>query len=257
MRGRQRRDGGDHRRARRRGRVPRRAHPPGNAAHAAGAWRRTPRHLKSAPGEFREFPDNTADALHSGAMQAICGAVEQMRRQIDTNPAQVRVYLAGGAATEIAAHLEPAGRGRRQSRARGRARAGRRQRRPFNIRRCAPSSSSSLLANLALAGYLWLDSASGGEGRAPEAASAAGQDQAAVAAGGRGAGPGEGRRARRCLPRMGPVRRGRTCPRARGHRFARARQALVSQRRVESTTAYWIFLPPFANKAAADKRAAS
>jgi type III pantothenate kinase len=63
--------------------------------------------LKSAPGEFRDFPDNTADALHSGAMQAICGAVEQMRRQIDTNPSQVRVYLAGGAAMELAPHLNP------------------------------------------------------------------------------------------------------------------------------------------------------
>ena len=63
--------------------------------------------LKSAPGEFREFPDNTADALHSGAMQAICGAIEQMRRQIDTNPAQVRVYIAGGAAAEIARRLSP------------------------------------------------------------------------------------------------------------------------------------------------------
>jgi type III pantothenate kinase len=63
--------------------------------------------LKAAPGEFREFPDNTADALYSGAMQAACGAIEQMRRQIDTNPAQVRVYLAGGAASEIAPHLNP------------------------------------------------------------------------------------------------------------------------------------------------------
>jgi type III pantothenate kinase len=63
--------------------------------------------LKASPGEFREFPDNTADALYSGAMQAICGAVEQMRRQIDTNPAQVRVYLSGGAAPEIAPHLNP------------------------------------------------------------------------------------------------------------------------------------------------------
>lgn len=63
--------------------------------------------LKAAPGEFREFPDNTADALYSGAMQAICGAVEQMRRRIDTNPAQVRVYLSGGAAPEIVTHLNP------------------------------------------------------------------------------------------------------------------------------------------------------
>ena len=63
--------------------------------------------LKPQPGEFREFPDNTADAIHSGAMQAICGAIEQMRRRIDTDPAQVRIYLAGGAAAEIAPHLNP------------------------------------------------------------------------------------------------------------------------------------------------------
>jgi type III pantothenate kinase len=63
--------------------------------------------LKAAPGEFREFPDNTADALYSGAMQAVCGAVEQVRRRIDTNPAQVRVFLSGGAAPEIAPHLNP------------------------------------------------------------------------------------------------------------------------------------------------------
>jgi type III pantothenate kinase len=63
--------------------------------------------LKGAPGEFREFPDNTADALYTGAMQAVCGAIEQMRRQIDTNPAQVRIYLAGGAAAEIALHVNP------------------------------------------------------------------------------------------------------------------------------------------------------
>ena len=30
---------------------------------------------------------------------------------------------------------------------------------------------------------------------------------------------------------------------------------LVSQRRVEATTAWWTYLPPFANKSAADKRA--
>ena len=63
--------------------------------------------LKSVRGDFRAFPDNTADALTTGAVQAICGAVEQMRRQIDTNPAQVRVYLAGGAAVELAPHLSP------------------------------------------------------------------------------------------------------------------------------------------------------
>ncbi|MEP7181371.1 MAG: type III pantothenate kinase [Betaproteobacteria bacterium] len=63
--------------------------------------------LRIAPGAFQAFPDNTADALYSGAMQAVCGAIEQMRRLIDTNAAQVRVYLAGGAAPEIAPHLNP------------------------------------------------------------------------------------------------------------------------------------------------------
>lgn len=63
--------------------------------------------LKLAPGEFRDFPENTADALYSGAVQAVCGAIEQMRRRIDTNSAQVRVYLAGGAAAEIAPRLSP------------------------------------------------------------------------------------------------------------------------------------------------------
>ena len=63
--------------------------------------------LKVAPGEFRAFPDNTPDALYSGAMRAVCGAIELMREQIDTNPAHVRCYLAGGAAPEIAQHLNP------------------------------------------------------------------------------------------------------------------------------------------------------
>jgi type III pantothenate kinase len=63
--------------------------------------------LKIAPGEFRAFPDNTADALYSGSMRAVCGAIELMREQIDTNPAHVRCYLAGGAAPEIAQHLNP------------------------------------------------------------------------------------------------------------------------------------------------------
>jgi type III pantothenate kinase len=63
--------------------------------------------LKLPPGAFREFPDNSSDAVYSGAIQAVCGAIEQMRRQIDTNPAQVRCYIAGGAAREVAPHLAP------------------------------------------------------------------------------------------------------------------------------------------------------
>lgn len=63
--------------------------------------------LRAADGAFRPFPDNTADAMYSGAIQAVCGAIEQMRRQVDMNPAHVRCYLAGGAAHEIAPCLNP------------------------------------------------------------------------------------------------------------------------------------------------------
>ena len=48
-----------------------------------------------------------AEAIYSGAVQAICGAIDEMRRQIDTNPATVRCYLAGGAAREIGLRLNP------------------------------------------------------------------------------------------------------------------------------------------------------
>ena len=63
--------------------------------------------LKVPSGSFSPFPDNTADAIHTGSIQAICGAVEQMRRQIDSNPAQVRCYLSGGAAPDIGPHITP------------------------------------------------------------------------------------------------------------------------------------------------------
>ncbi len=63
--------------------------------------------LKVPTGGFQPFPDNTADAIYTGAVQAICGAIEQMRQRIDANPGYVRCYLAGGAAPEIGVHLNP------------------------------------------------------------------------------------------------------------------------------------------------------
>ena len=63
--------------------------------------------LKVPSGTFKPFPDNTTDAIHTGSIQAISGAIEQMRRQIDTNPAQVRCYLSGGAAADIGVHINP------------------------------------------------------------------------------------------------------------------------------------------------------
>lgn len=111
-----------------------------------------------------------------------------------------------------------------------------------------------LLANLALAGYLALDSASGGEGvrlkeqvqpdkiklLSPQEVAALGPAKAAALANVcLEWGPfGENDRAR-ALADIDSLGVGR----------------LLSQRRVENQTAYWVFLPPLATKAAADKRA--
>ena len=61
--------------------------------------------LKVPPGRYHDFPINTADALYSGVVQALCGAIEQMRQRLDGEEAQPRVILSGGAAAEIAPHL--------------------------------------------------------------------------------------------------------------------------------------------------------
>ncbi len=61
--------------------------------------------LKVAAGHFREFPTNTADALYSGAIHAICGAIELMRTRLGGD--DVKCYIAGGAAQEIAPYLAP------------------------------------------------------------------------------------------------------------------------------------------------------
>ena len=60
--------------------------------------------LKMPPGRYEDFPVNNADALLSGSVQAVCGAIEQMRRRLADNGAAVKCIL-GGAATEIAPHL--------------------------------------------------------------------------------------------------------------------------------------------------------
>ena len=111
-----------------------------------------------------------------------------------------------------------------------------------------------LLANLALAGYLWLDSASSGEGvrlkeqvqpekiklLSPQEVAALGPAKAASLANVcLEWGPfGEFDRAR-ALVDIEPLALGK----------------LVSQRRVDTPTAWWVYLPPLASKAAADKRA--
>lgn len=62
--------------------------------------------LKRRQGTFHAFPDNTADAIYSGAVQALAGAVERMgaaaRATVKSDPVCV---LTGGAAGLLAPHL--------------------------------------------------------------------------------------------------------------------------------------------------------
>jgi type III pantothenate kinase len=50
------------------------------------------------------FPTSTPDAVYSGAMHAVCGAIELMRYRLSPDGA-VKCFLAGGAAPEIAPFL--------------------------------------------------------------------------------------------------------------------------------------------------------
>jgi type III pantothenate kinase len=61
--------------------------------------------LKMPPGRYDAFPTNTADALYSGAIQAICGAIELARARLPFDGEPAMCFLAGGAAPEIAPHL--------------------------------------------------------------------------------------------------------------------------------------------------------
>ncbi len=61
--------------------------------------------LRVTPGAFQDFPTSTPDALRSGALQAVCGAVEQMRGKLARDGDEVVCYLAGGGAQEIAPQL--------------------------------------------------------------------------------------------------------------------------------------------------------
>ena len=111
-----------------------------------------------------------------------------------------------------------------------------------------------LLANLALAGYLWLDSASGGEGvrlkqqvrpdaiklLTPKEVAALGPSKAAALAD-------------VCLEwgPFGDADRNR----ALADVDSLALGKLLTQRRIDTSAGYWVYLSPFASKAAADKRA--
>jgi type III pantothenate kinase len=70
------------------------------ADHTAG--------LKVPPGSFQEFPTNTGDALYSGATQAIAGAIRMIRERLSSPTAEVKCFLSGGTAGEIASHVDGA-----------------------------------------------------------------------------------------------------------------------------------------------------
>ena len=61
--------------------------------------------LKVPPGTYEDFPVNTANAVYSGAIQAVCGAIELTRERLRQADVVAKCYLAGGAAREIAPHL--------------------------------------------------------------------------------------------------------------------------------------------------------
>ena len=63
--------------------------------------------LPVAPGEFREFPRRTGDAIATGAIHAVCGAIARMRTALLRRATTARVLLSGGAAQVLEAHLEP------------------------------------------------------------------------------------------------------------------------------------------------------
>jgi type III pantothenate kinase len=58
---------------------------------------------RMAGGRWKEFPVNDADAAATGVVRAVCGAVAETRARLAAGAAQV--YIAGGAAREIAPHL--------------------------------------------------------------------------------------------------------------------------------------------------------
>ncbi len=64
-----------------------------------GSLERGTAQLKLQPGAFYYFPDNTADAIMSGAVNAAAGAIDRLRAYMeDTGQGAALVVLSGGAA---------------------------------------------------------------------------------------------------------------------------------------------------------------
>jgi type III pantothenate kinase len=64
--------------------------------------------LARTHGRIDAFPRNTADAIASGALHAVCGAIDRMRSALQgTEAAGPRIVLSGGAGQVLAPHLSP------------------------------------------------------------------------------------------------------------------------------------------------------
>lgn len=62
--------------------------------------------LRRQPGAFHYFPDNTADAIMSGAIDALAGAIDRMRSHMaETGQGSPLIVLSGGAAPVIQPRL--------------------------------------------------------------------------------------------------------------------------------------------------------
>ncbi len=74
-----------------------------------GALARNTSQLRPRGGQFAFFPSSTADAIESGAINALAGAVERMRGYVErAGGAAPLIVLSGGAAPLIAPHLNGA-----------------------------------------------------------------------------------------------------------------------------------------------------
>jgi type III pantothenate kinase len=59
--------------------------------------------LEAVQGEYAAFPQNTADAMYSGAIQACCGAIDRQRAL--SGDVDAPVVLSGGVAAQLQEHL--------------------------------------------------------------------------------------------------------------------------------------------------------
>ena len=62
--------------------------------------------LPRQPGQFEVFPTSTANAIFSGALHAVCGAIERIGRSlISAGHAEPAIVISGGSGDVVAAQL--------------------------------------------------------------------------------------------------------------------------------------------------------